>query len=134
VKEHQADKHSKGMRYLELNGTKVTDAGLVHVGRLTGLMGLNISGTKVTDAGLVHLKPIPKLTKPRKEFFVHNSFAVVKWGLLPSPGIDPTQDVRLPGTIRPSTEIVRLAAIMNQFTKFEFGVAFHQIGVVTRPI
>jgi hypothetical protein len=44
-------------------GTKVTDAGLAHLGRMTRLMGINVSGTKVTDAGLVHLKGIPKLTK-----------------------------------------------------------------------
>jgi Leucine Rich Repeat (LRR) protein len=41
----------------------VTDAGLVHLGRMPALGGLNLSGTKVTDAGLVHLKALPKLTK-----------------------------------------------------------------------
>jgi hypothetical protein len=30
---------------------------------LPSLAGLNVSGTKVTDAGLVHLKQLPKLTK-----------------------------------------------------------------------
>jgi len=30
---------------------------------LTGITGLNLSGTKVTDAGLVHLKGMSRLTK-----------------------------------------------------------------------
>ena len=41
----------------------MTDAGLVHVGRLTGITGLNLSATKVTDAGLLHLQALGKLTK-----------------------------------------------------------------------
>jgi len=30
---------------------------------MNGLGGINLTGTKVTDAGLVHLKELPKLTK-----------------------------------------------------------------------
>jgi len=40
---------------LRLNSTKVTDAGLTHLEKLTGLRGLGLDGTGVTDAGIVHL-------------------------------------------------------------------------------
>jgi hypothetical protein len=30
---------------------------------MKSLAGLNVTGTKVTDAGLVHLKPLSRLTK-----------------------------------------------------------------------
>ena len=46
-----------------LSNDDVTDAGLAHVARVTGLAGLNLTGTKITDAGLVELKRLPKLTK-----------------------------------------------------------------------
>jgi hypothetical protein len=45
-----------------LSGTKVTDAGLVHLSGLTNLERLNLSGTNVTDAGLVHLKGLTQLS------------------------------------------------------------------------
>ena len=45
---------------LNLN-TKVTDAGLAHLKRLTKLETLYLHRTKVTDAGLVHLKGLTKL-------------------------------------------------------------------------
>ncbi|MFP6613292.1 MAG: leucine-rich repeat domain-containing protein [Pirellulales bacterium] len=48
---------------VSLKGTKVTDAGLVHLKRLTSLKILDLSNTKVTDAGLVHLKGLTKLEK-----------------------------------------------------------------------
>jgi hypothetical protein len=30
---------------------------------VSSLAGLNLTGTKITNAGLVHLKPLPKMTK-----------------------------------------------------------------------
>jgi hypothetical protein len=39
-----------------LSGTKVTDAGLVHLRVLTKLQNLNLSNTQVTDAGVAELK------------------------------------------------------------------------------
>ncbi len=45
---------------VDLN-TKVTDAGLAHLKRLTKLETLYLHRTKVTDAGLVHLKGLTKL-------------------------------------------------------------------------
>ncbi len=41
---------------LNLAKTKVTDAGLVHLAKLTSLTVLDLNGTEITDAGLEHLK------------------------------------------------------------------------------
>src|SRR5438132_1461123 len=41
---------------LDLQGARVTDAGLAHLRGLTHLYTLNLSGSKVTGAGLVHLR------------------------------------------------------------------------------
>lgn len=48
---------------LDLRGTKVTDAGLVHLSDLKSLSELNLSGTRITDAGLVSLKGLSSLSR-----------------------------------------------------------------------
>ena len=48
---------------VNLSGTKVTDAGLVHLKGLTNLRWLDLGDTNVTDAGLVHLKGLTKLER-----------------------------------------------------------------------
>ncbi len=49
------------LRSLYLDGSDVTDAGLVNLKSLTNLKRLDLSFTQVTDAGLVHLKGLTKL-------------------------------------------------------------------------
>lgn len=51
------------LRRLELSGTAVTSAGLVHLADLTNLQFLNVCLTAVDDEGLAHL---PKLTKIKR--------------------------------------------------------------------
>ena len=46
---------------VSLRGTKITDAGLVHLKGLTELQKLNLSRSNITDAGLVHLKGLTGL-------------------------------------------------------------------------
>ena len=41
---------------LNLSGSKLTDAGLVHLKRQTTLQTLNLINTTITDTGLLHLK------------------------------------------------------------------------------
>jgi len=41
---------------LDLSGTRITDAGLVHLKGLPRLSSLTLTATQVTDAGLEHLK------------------------------------------------------------------------------
>ena len=57
--------HLKGLtklEFLSLSNTPVTDAGLKHLKELTKLQYLSLSNTKVTDAGLAHLKGLNNLT------------------------------------------------------------------------
>jgi len=54
----------KDLPYLEelsLRTTRVTDAGLVHVGRLKRLKRLDLSRTRITDSGLKELYPLKRL-------------------------------------------------------------------------
>ena len=48
---------------IDLRGTQVTDAGLVHLKGLTSLRLLALDGTQVTDAGLAHLQGFTNLDK-----------------------------------------------------------------------
>jgi hypothetical protein len=50
-----------GLRSLNLGGTQVSDAGLVHIEGLTGLQWMSLAGTRVSDAGLVNLKGLTGL-------------------------------------------------------------------------
>jgi formylglycine-generating enzyme required for sulfatase activity len=54
--------HLKGLKGLNLDATKVNDAGLAHLQGLTRLASLDLRGTPVTDAGLAHLKGLTSLT------------------------------------------------------------------------
>ena len=52
---------------VSLRGTKITDAGLVHLKGLTNLQTLNLGGTKITDAGVADLqKALPNCKIYRK--------------------------------------------------------------------
>jgi eukaryotic-like serine/threonine-protein kinase len=50
------------LTFVNLENSKVTDAGLAHLKDLTGLIYLNLSSTALTDAGLEHLKSLRSLT------------------------------------------------------------------------
>ncbi len=55
---------------VNLNGTQITDAGLVHLEGLTSLQELNLDNThQITDAGLVHLEGLTSL----RMLFLHNT-------------------------------------------------------------
>ena len=46
----------KGLQELDLSGSHVTDAGVAHLGECKGLQRLVVKGTEVTDAGIAELK------------------------------------------------------------------------------
>ena len=52
-----------GLESLNLGGTSVTDAGLVHVKRLVNLQCLLLWETKVSDAGMIQLPGLTKLQR-----------------------------------------------------------------------
>jgi len=58
VDKYNADKPVSGV---DLRLTKITDAGLEHLKRLTQLQSLNLTGTQITDVGLVYLKGLTQL-------------------------------------------------------------------------
>jgi len=49
------------LQYLQLSSTRVNNAGLVHLSKLTGLRVLWLYDTPVGDAGLVHLRGLTGL-------------------------------------------------------------------------
>jgi hypothetical protein len=49
------------LQYLQLSSTRVNNAGLAHLRRLTGLRVLWLYDTQVSDAGLVHLQGLSGL-------------------------------------------------------------------------
>ncbi|NCO56879.1 MAG: hypothetical protein COW73_05250 [Nitrospirae bacterium CG18_big_fil_WC_8_21_14_2_50_70_55] len=49
------------LRFLSLADTRVTDAGLAHVARLTGLHELHLDNTPISDAGVAQLAPLTDL-------------------------------------------------------------------------
>ncbi len=53
----------KSLEKLHLEKTGITDAGLAHLAGLSKLTYLNLYGTKITDAGLNHLKGLKNLKR-----------------------------------------------------------------------
>ena len=53
--------HLTGLSNLELQGTRITDAGLAPVAGFTGLKSLNLGHTPIADAGLKHLRNLTRL-------------------------------------------------------------------------
>ncbi|MEI6654555.1 MAG: c-type cytochrome domain-containing protein [Verrucomicrobiota bacterium] len=51
------------LRNLQLQNTALSDAGMVHLGGIAALEVVNLYGTGVTDAGLQHLAPLKHLKK-----------------------------------------------------------------------
>jgi mono/diheme cytochrome c family protein/YHS domain-containing protein len=49
------------LRWLDLAGTRITDAGLIQIARMPHLVRLNLSRTAVTDAGLAQLSELAEL-------------------------------------------------------------------------
>lgn len=54
---------ARPIRSLSLQETRVTDAGLAHLPRLSGLKELELDGTAITDEGLDHLRGIITLSR-----------------------------------------------------------------------
>lgn len=52
---------AEDVQYLQLSGTRVTNAGLSHLRGLTGLRVLWLYDTRISDAGLVHLQGLTGL-------------------------------------------------------------------------
>jgi hypothetical protein len=52
---------SDDLQYLQLSSTRVNNAGLAHLSKLTGLRVLWLYDTPVSDAGLVHLRGLTGL-------------------------------------------------------------------------
>lgn len=52
---------SDDLQYLQLSSTRVNNAGLVHLSKLTGLRVLWLYDTPISDAGLVHLRSLTGL-------------------------------------------------------------------------
>ena len=58
---HLAD--LKAIKYINLKNTPITDVGLVHIGKLQSLEFFYLNNTKITDEGLMALKDLPNLKR-----------------------------------------------------------------------
>ena len=56
-----AQLHAEDIQYLQLSSTRVSNAQLVHLNKLTGLRVLWLYDTPVSDAGLTHLRGLTGL-------------------------------------------------------------------------
>ncbi|MFO0968865.1 MAG: hypothetical protein U0793_25200 [Gemmataceae bacterium] len=61
LKELFAWKELANVRVVNLNSSRITDAGLAHLERLDRLEGLYLNDTAITGAGLMRLKKLPHL-------------------------------------------------------------------------
>jgi hypothetical protein len=66
-----------GLTTPSLDHAPITDAGLVHLERLTGLQNLSLSGTQVTDNGLVCLTGLTGL----RRLFLFDATPVTREGV-----------------------------------------------------
>ncbi len=82
------------LRELCFVNTNVTDAGLEHLKGLTNLQTLQLSGTEVTDAGLEHLKGLTKL----RELDLWYTTRLTDAGLEHLKGLTKLQGLGLAGT------------------------------------
>jgi len=58
---HLAD--LKAIKYINLGNTSITDAGLVHIAKLQSLEYVYLNNAKITDEGLMFLKDLPNLKR-----------------------------------------------------------------------
>ncbi len=56
-------RHHPHLTGLDLRGVSITDADLVPLATIAGLISLHLNGSAITDAGLVHLIRLPKLAR-----------------------------------------------------------------------
>lgn len=75
-------------------GTRTTDAGLAHLGKIPTLEVLQLPETAVTDAGLAHLKPLTRLQK----LGLLNCKRITDAGLVHLRGLQSLRDVSVYGT------------------------------------
>ena len=74
-------------------GTRITDAGLLHIAGLTDLQELNLACTDFTDAGLLFLGRLTRL-----EYLVLGGTQISDAGLVHIAGLSDLQDLNLTGT------------------------------------
>jgi len=96
------------LRALILQNTKVTDAGLIHMKGSTGLYALSLESTKVTDAGLSHIKGLVQL----KGLFLNNT-KVTDAGLVNLKGFDKLKVLELKSTKITDAGLLHLKGLTN---------------------
>jgi hypothetical protein len=95
-----------GLQWLHLDETQVSDAGLVHLKGLTGLQRLGLGGTQVSGAGLVHLRGLTGLQR----LYLQDT-QVSDAGLVHLKGLTGLQRLRLQRTQVSDAGLVHLKAL-----------------------
>jgi hypothetical protein len=93
---------------LDLAGTQVTDAGLVHLKDLTALGALSLSGTQAADSSLVHVKGLTTL-----RVLSLSGTRVTDAGLIRLKGLTGLEELYLYGTQVTDASLVHLKGLMT---------------------
>jgi hypothetical protein len=93
----------KNLEHLDMTGVSIGDRGLENLETLTNLKHLDIIATRITDAGLIHLKPLTKLQVLRL-----NDTAVTDAGLENLAGMSNLQELSLQNAATTAEGVARL--------------------------
>jgi hypothetical protein len=92
-----------GLKRLDCNGAKISDAGLANIGRITSLEWLWLADTPVTDSGLGELNRLSRLLE-----LGLNGTQVTEAGLVHVKGLTSLRELWLNGTDITDTGLVHL--------------------------
>ena len=91
-------KEFQNQETLDLNSTKVTDAGLEHLKGLTNLKHLGLNHTQIGDTGLGHLKGMTKL-----DTLILSNTKVTAQGIADLKKALPKCDIKWDGNTKPDS-------------------------------
>jgi len=93
---------------VDLDGSQISDTGLVHVKSLTNLWSLSLGNTQITNRGLVHLKGLTKV-----EWLDLTNTQITDWGVVHLKELAELRGFNLDGTQISDAGLVFLGELKN---------------------